>query len=76
MLVLTRHAGESILIGDDIVVTPLAMDRGQFRIAISAPASVHIHREEIYQNILKENGATKIAGIPTINTGKEVNGDA
>ena len=51
MLVLSRKTDESLLIGDDIKVTVLDIRGGQVRIGISAPASVKIHREEIYDKI-------------------------
>jgi carbon storage regulator len=57
MLVLTRRVGESILIGDDIVVTVLELNRDQVRIGIRAPRSVSVHREEVYQEILMSNRA-------------------
>ena len=57
MLVLTRRVGESILIGDDIVVTVLELNRDQVRIGIRAPRSVSVHREEVYQEILLSNQA-------------------
>jgi carbon storage regulator len=57
MLVLTRRVGESILIGDEIVVTVLELNRDQVRIGIRAPRSVTVHREEVYQEILLSNRA-------------------
>lgn len=57
MLVLTRRVGESILIGDEIVVTVLELNRDQVRIGIRAPRSVTVHREEVYQEILLSNQA-------------------
>jgi carbon storage regulator len=57
MLVLTRRVGESILIGDDIVVTVLELNRDQVRIGIRAPRSVSVHREEVYREILLSNQA-------------------
>jgi carbon storage regulator len=57
MLVLTRRVGESILIGDEIVVTVLELNRDQVRIGIRAPRSVTVHREEVYQEILMSNRA-------------------
>ena len=69
MLVLTRRVGESIRIGDDIVVTVLELTRDQVRIGISAPRSVSVHRQEVYEEILLENraaadGAVVAAGAP------------
>jgi carbon storage regulator len=47
MLVLTRRANESIVIGDDITVTILAVTPGGVRIGIDAPRETRIHRAEI-----------------------------
>jgi carbon storage regulator len=51
MLVLTRRPGETIRIGQNIVITVLKLAPGQVRIGIEAPADVVIHREEIFQRI-------------------------
>lgn len=50
MLVLTRRVGESIRIGNDIVVTLVQMGPGKVRIGIEAPDSTTILREELVQN--------------------------
>lgn len=63
MLVLTRRTGQSILVGDDIVVTILELSRDQVRIGIRAPRSVSVHREEVYEEILLSNRAAADAGI-------------
>jgi len=55
MLVLTRRAGESITIGDDIIVTVIAASGGQVRLGITAPRSVQVLREEIYKVMREEN---------------------
>lgn len=47
MLVLTRKIGERILIGDNVVVTLLAVKGRQARLGIEAPASVPIWREQL-----------------------------
>lgn len=47
MLILTRRAGERLLIGDDIVVKIIRIDGGQVRVGIEAPDNVRIVREEI-----------------------------
>jgi carbon storage regulator len=57
MLVLTRRNGQSIRIGDDIVITVLESTRDQVRIGIRAPRSVGVHREEVYEEILVANRA-------------------
>jgi len=59
MLILTRRIGEKIVIGDDVTITILGVKGNQVRVGIEAPRDVQVHREEIYQRILKErsNGA-------------------
>ncbi|WP_066516802.1 carbon storage regulator CsrA [Curtobacterium ammoniigenes] len=55
MLVLTRRAGERILIGDDIVVTILETRGDAVRIGIDAPRGVRIQRDEIVQAVSAAN---------------------
>lgn len=55
MLVLTRRLGERIKIGNDIAVVVLEIKGGQVRLGIEAPASIPVHREEIYTRIRQEN---------------------
>jgi carbon storage regulator len=47
MLVLSRKLGEKIIIGDNILVTVVKIDRNQIRIGIEAPHDVPVYREEI-----------------------------
>jgi len=54
MLILTRRAGETIRIGDNVEVCVLGAKGGQIRIGIDAPKNVAVHREEIYQRIKRE----------------------
>ncbi len=54
MLILTRHIGESIMIGDDVIITVLGIRGEQARIGIDAPRDVPVHREEIYDRIQQE----------------------
>ena len=55
MLILSRRAGESITIGDDIVVTVVAVGSNQIRLGIEAPRQVRVLRQEIVQAIKDEN---------------------
>jgi carbon storage regulator len=54
VLVLTRRANQSIMIGDDIVVTVLDVRGDQVRIGIKAPRSVDVHREEVFVALQRE----------------------
>ena len=47
MLVLSRKANEKIMIGENIVITIVKIERNQVRIGIQAPGSVPVYREEI-----------------------------
>jgi carbon storage regulator len=58
MLILTRRVGETIVIGDDVIVTVLGIKGNQVRIGINAPKDVTVHREEIYQRIQQEKNAS------------------
>ena len=54
---MTRRIGETIRIGDEVCVTVLAVKGSQARIGITAPTTVEVHREEIYQRIAQERAA-------------------
>ena len=55
MLVLTRKAGEGIIIGDDIKITIVEIKGGGIRIGIDAPPEQKIYRQEVYDRICQEN---------------------
>ena len=65
MLVLTRRPGESIVVGEDIVITVIEIKGGQVRIGIDAPRSVEVYREEIYVQVRQEN-LSAIANVKKI----------
>lgn len=54
MLILTRRAGETLMIGNDVTITVLGVKGNQVRIGIDAPKDVAVHREEIFKRIQKE----------------------
>jgi carbon storage regulator len=58
MLVLTRKTNQSIMIGDDVEVTVLAVARDKIRLGITAPREVPVFRKEVYLSI-QEEGASR-----------------
>ena len=54
MLVLSRHRDESIMIGDNIVITIVDIRGDKVRLGIQAPTNVPVHREEVYEAIKRE----------------------
>lgn len=50
-LVVTRKVGESIVIGEDVVVTVLSDKDGKHRIQIDAPDQISVHRKEVFERI-------------------------
>jgi carbon storage regulator len=63
MLILTRRIGEALRIDSEIAVTILGIQGQQARVGIQAPASVEVHREEVYQRIQRELEAASPTGI-------------
>ena len=55
MLVLSRHRDESIIIGDDIVITVVDIRGDKVRLGIAAPIEISVHRQEVYEAIQREN---------------------
>jgi carbon storage regulator len=62
VLVLTRRANQSIMIGADIVVTVLEVRGDQVRIGIDAPRSISVHREEVFRELEAANRAAASPG--------------
>lgn len=59
MLVLTRKLGETIVIGDNIVVKVVDIHGKQIRLGIEAPTEITIFRGEIYERIKEEQRKSK-----------------
>lgn len=55
MLVLSRRRDESIIIGDNIVVTIVDIRGDKVRLGIDAPGEIPVHRREVYEAIQREN---------------------
>jgi len=71
MLVLSRHRDESIMIGDEIVVTIVDIRGDKVRLGIDAPQDVPVHRQEVYEAIQRENRkASQVQPSETRDLGK------
>jgi carbon storage regulator len=55
MLVLSRQRNESIVIGDNIIVTVVDIRGDKVRLGIEAPSEIPVHRKEVYEAIKREN---------------------
>ena len=55
MLVLSRHRDESIVIGDNIVITVVDIRGDKVRLGIQCPVEIPVHRQEVYEAIKREN---------------------
>jgi carbon storage regulator len=79
MLILTRKAGESIKIGDDVTIEVLSVSGSSVKIGINAPKSINILRKELYDIIKNENinasavSLDDISGLNELNELNEIN---
>ena len=55
MLVVSRRAGESVVIGDDVIVTILEVRGDVVRVGIDAPRSIAVHRAELLAQLESSN---------------------
>ncbi|MDA8392757.1 MAG: carbon storage regulator CsrA [Actinomycetota bacterium] len=55
MLVLTRRANQSVVIGGTVVVRVLQVQRDQVRLGIEAPREIQVHREEVFKALQEAN---------------------
>jgi carbon storage regulator len=66
MLVLSRQRDESIVIGDNIVITIVDIRGDKVRLGIEAPGEIPVHRQEVFEAIQRENrkpGAAQSNGM-------------
>ena len=59
MLVLSRQRDESIIIGDNIVITIVDIRGDKVRLGIQAPKEIPVHRQEVYEAIKRQSGSPK-----------------
>jgi len=62
MLILSRKLNEQIVIGDQIVITVVAIRGGNVRLGIDAPKDVPVHRQEVYDALCKQEGKAGALG--------------
>jgi len=62
MLVLTRRVNEKIVISTDIFVTVLNVDGDQVKLGIDAPGDISIHRQEVFDDIMRSNREALLEG--------------
>ena len=54
MLVLSRQRDESIIIGDNVVITIVDIRGDKVRLGIEAPEEIPVHRQEVYDAIKRD----------------------
>ena len=57
MLVLSRKLNQAIMIGDDVRIVVVAVDRDTVKLGIEAPRTIPVHRSEVYEEIQRTNRA-------------------
>ncbi|MCD6433151.1 MAG: carbon storage regulator CsrA [Sulfurimonas sp.] len=68
MLVLARKLDESIVIGDDITIKVISIDKGVVKIGIDAPSDVAILRSELLEDVKDSNiAASKEVKVESLN---------
>jgi len=73
VLVLTRKANQSIMIGDDVEVSVLSIMGEKVRLGISAPRDVPVFRKEVYLEIQEERGQVTAPGATRRHVDAELN---
>jgi len=63
MLVLSRNTDESIVIGNDITITVVAIRGDKVRLGIDAPREIPVHRLEVYQAIAEQQNPQSATSI-------------
>ena len=67
MLVLSRKINQSIMVGDNVRIVVVAVDRDQVKLGIEAPRDIPVHRSEIYEEIQRTNQSAAASPVPTEN---------
>ena len=70
MLVLSRKLNQSIMIGDDVRIVVVSVDRDTVKLGIEAPRAIPVHRSEVYEEIQLANRAA--AAGPVVEDGPAI----
>jgi len=73
MLILSRKTNESIVIDGRIIVKIVRVEGDVVKLGVEAPADVPVHRQEVYEEIQRNNKAALTQGRPTLPRLPEVN---
>ncbi|HWL10278.1 MAG TPA: carbon storage regulator CsrA [Planctomicrobium sp.] len=73
MLVLSRKKNESIVIDERIVITVVEIRGDKVRLGIEAPRDVAIHRQEVYEALLRERGGSAQLGNSAVSCAQPAN---
>ena len=57
MLVLSRKLNQSIMVGENVRIVIVAVDRDQVKLGIEAPRDIAVHRSEVFEEIQRSNRA-------------------
>jgi len=64
VLVLSRKLNQSIMIGDDVRIVVVSVDRDTVKLGIEAPRAIPVHRSEVYEEIQLANRAAATGAGP------------
>ncbi len=65
MLILSRKVDEKIKIGNDITITLIGISGDQVKIGVEAPKSIKVFRQEVFNDIQRQN-KTAAAATPSL----------
>jgi carbon storage regulator len=64
MLVLSRKLNQAIMIGDNVRVVVVSVDRDQVKLGIDAPRDIPVHRSEVFEEIQRTNRHAAVSSEP------------
>lgn len=68
MLILSRKIGQSLVIGEKIVVRILEVSGDNIKIGVEAPRDIPVHRQEVFEAIKEENQAAAMVKSSVISS--------